>query len=252
MKTNVFVSGVARSGTSALVSVLNTNPGFLIGMERYFFPIRRCEITPEHFKRARFLDVQEGDTHAKNLSMAQQGEAFRQARYVGDKFPLLYQNFDYIFETFPEARHIYIVRNPLSVAESYDARERNPEDKWRKSWDIGLREWNDSVRAIAGLTEAQAARFHFVQYEDFFADSARMNALFRAFGLDAVAPEKLVSFVTKFEALNARPVDRRDDIRQHVARHADWEAYRALLGRIDAQNADTPKADTTTFESTTD
>lgn len=252
VKQLLFVSGLARSGTSALVQVLNTNPGFQIGMERYFFPIRQKTLTPAHFERERFLSYEEGDTHKKGLPGLHGAEAFEQATYVGDKFPLLYQNFDYIFETFPEARHIYIVRNPLSVAESYDARERNPEDKWRKSWDIGLAEWNDSVRAIAGLSDTQAARFHFVQYEDFFADTARMNALYRAFGLDAVAPRKLSSFVEKFEALNTRSVARRDDIRQHVARHADWESYRALLGRIDAQNADTPKADTTTFESTTD
>lgn len=237
MKEKLFVSGVARSGTSALVNVLNCSPGFLIGMERFFFLIKREQISGAHFRRQRFLSVEEGDCHGKGLTMEDPAVAFGRARYIGDKFPLLYQNFDYIFDTFPEAHHIYIVRNPLSVMESYDARKRDAKDTWKKTGQVGLEEWNESVRKVALLPADRLKNFYFVQYENFFADTGLMNLLFRSFGLDPVKEARLEPFCEKFKELNERPVARDDDMRQHVARNAEWEAYRHLLGMIDAQHA---------------
>ncbi|SMP05559.1 sulfotransferase family protein [Shimia sagamensis] len=235
MKKLVFVSGVARSGTSALVNVLNKNPGFLIGMERYFFLIKREEITLEHFRGQRFLAVEEGDTHGKGLAMEDPKKALRNATFIGDKFPLLFEHFDYMLDAFPEARHIYIVRNPLSVVESYDARLRDKSDKWRKSWQVGLNEWNTSVQSVMKLSAEQLAKFYFVSYESFFESTGEMNALFSHFDLGEVRNEHLKPFCQKFRELNENPVKRRDDIRQYVARHADWQSYRALLQRIEEQ-----------------
>lgn len=236
MKHIVFVSGVARSGTTALVRVLNKHPGFVVGMERYFYPIRRRQITHDYFARERFLDVQPEDTYNTSLSTAHKGEAYDRATFVGDKYPMLFERFDYILETFPEARQIYIARNPLSVAESYEARRTDTEDGWKRSWEDGLAEWNASLKAVMSLSEETLQRFYFIQYEEFFGSPLAMNRLYEAFGLHSLREQALQPFCDKFETLNSSHIPRRDDIRQHVARYADWSSYHALLDRIDAQN----------------
>ncbi|MEO0665819.1 MAG: hypothetical protein AAFY97_08800, partial [Pseudomonadota bacterium] len=77
---------------------------------------------------------------------------------------------------------------------------------------------------------------YLVLYEDFFASPAAMNRLYAAFDLPALDAGALQPFCDKFEALNSSHIPRRDDIRQHVARYADWSSYHALLDRIDTQN----------------
>ncbi len=226
----VFVSGVARSGTSAMVNVLNRNPRIMVGQERYFFLVKQERLTAAEFEKERFLTFHDGDSHSQAISTnpEKREEAFDRAIWIGDKFPLLYNHFDYIFREFPEARHIYIFRNPLSVIESYDARQRNPKDSFRKTWKDGLREWNESVARVAALAPEDLSRFHLVQYEDFFSTPDRMNALFNWLGVPRLKPEKLASFVEKYRELGEKPVPRRDDMRQHVALNADWDAYRTL------------------------
>lgn len=236
MKQILFVSGVARSGTSALVNVLNTNPDFLIGMERFFFRIRRKLLKPDDFEEDRFLTVKQGDTHAPGFDREAIRKSYSVAKIIGDKFPLLYENFDYIFDTFPNARHIYIVRNPLSVAESYDARKQDKSDKWIKSGLVGIQEWNSSVNSVVSLSQDRLDKFHFLQYEEFFSDVAAMNRLFAHYGAQATDESRLSKFVDRFSALNRKLVERRDDIRQAVAENCDWAAYRELLRMINLQN----------------
>jgi hypothetical protein len=229
MKKILFLSGVARSGTSALVQILNLHPRLLIGQERFFFRVREESLVPADFEPGRFLTVAPGDTHSGGIfGKPDLQKAYGAATYVGDKYPLLFNHFDYVFRTFPQAEHVYIFRNPLSVAESYEARRRNPDDHFTRTWRDGLEDWNASVRRVAGMEPERLRRFHLVQYEDFFDQPGRMNGLFARLGLPRINPDLFAPFVEKFRALNKTPVPRRDRIRQQVALSADWDAYRAL------------------------
>jgi len=217
----LFMSGVARSGTSTLVNLCNAHPGMLIGQERYFHLFRKNLIAPEHFEKTRFLDLQPGDTHVKaplNAAGADPGMRFDRARWIGDKFPPLFRHFDHVLAAFPVARHVYILRNPLSVVESYDARHRNPEDNWTHSWQDGLADWNESVGRLAALSADHLRRFVPVQYEDLYGSTAAMNRLFAALDLPPLPQARLAPCAEKFAVLNDRPVARRDDLRAAVAR----------------------------------
>lgn len=199
-------------------------------------------MTREHFKKARFLALEKGDTHGYGLPKCNLEQAFKSATYIGDKFPLLFRHFDYILKTFPHAKHIYIVRNPLSVVESYDARHQDKDDHWQKSWQTGLEDWNESVRTVMDLPKKLLSNFYFVTYEDFFASEEKMNALYRHFGLSELPAEQLTRFCQKFEELNERPVKRRDDMRKFVAMNAEWGPYRRLLRQVKAQETQAVKA----------
>lgn len=228
-KTLLFVSGVPRSGTSALVSTLNLHPDFLIGMERFFFLIRKEELKPEHFKKSRFLDIHKGDTHSSDEKSWGAAKAYERAKFIGDKYPLLFQSFGYMLETFPDAHHVYIVRNPISVMESYEARFENKDDRWEKSWKQGLEEWNASLGTVASLTEDQIQHFSFVIYEDFFDRADAINRLFVSLGSSGLPEEQLNKILMRFRELNSKKVLRRDDIRRYAAEHADWNSYKKVL-----------------------
>ena len=231
MKKIAFISGVARSGTSALVNFLNCSDALLFGQERYFFPIQNRVITSAFFGKDRFLGIIEGDTHkggGLKGPPAVLAQKYDHAAVIGDKFPNLFMHFDYIFRTFPEAPHIYIVRNPLSVAESYQAVYVS--DRWKHTFQDGLKNWNRSVDLVTKLPAEIRARFHIIEYETFFAEKAQSDRTFAFLGVEPPPEAALAQHRAKFAALNQQGGPRRDDIRRHVARHANWAAYNALLG----------------------
>jgi hypothetical protein len=235
MKKLLFLFGTARSGTSALVNVLNTHPGILMGQERYFFTIRQEKIARSHFEKQRFLDVRETDTHnrssfkGKNLD-----QRYDNATYIGDKYPSLFRHMDIIFERFPDAHYLYIVRNPLSVVESFDARHRNPNDHWKHSAQDGIDAWNESVGKVSSLSDEQLKKFVLVQYETLYQSTENMNQMFVQLGLDPVDDALLQPFVSKFLSLNETAVPRRDDLRMQVAQQCDWDSYLRLCLQLNS------------------
>jgi len=238
MPQRLFLSGTARAGTSTLVNILNQHNHIVMGQERYFKKFRSNSIGQRHFQKERFLDIREGDTHPQGglftIPRGQRSCRFDQAAYVGDKFPPMFRHLDHVLSVFPKARHIYILRNPLSVVESYEARFQNPNDHWNLDWRAGLQAWNDSVARISALSDTQLQHFTFVQYEEIYAKISAINALFTRLGLSNLEPEQLAPFVAKFAELNTKLVPRQDDIRMQVARDADWASYQALCQKMEA------------------
>ena len=232
MKKILFVSGVGRSGTSALVNVLNAHPALLVGQERYFNLFKAQSITPQHFEMERFLDFKTGDSHERSRGFRAPSNnlkyKYSQAIYVGDKYPSLFRNFQYVFETFPEATHVYIIRNPLSVIQSYDVRYQNPKDMWKLGSEDGMDAWNESVGKVAQLKQKQLQNFIIIQYEEFYKSVANINDMFLKMGLNALADTALQVFVDKFQSLNDKLVPRRDDLRAYVAHYADWKSYKVV------------------------
>jgi len=238
MNKHLFLSGTARAGTSALVNILNQHNHILMGQERYFNKFRQNTIARAHFHKERFLDLRDGDTHEHgglhSIPPGQREQRFDKAIYVGDKFPPMFRHFDHVLNEFPKAHHIYILRNPLSVVESYETRFQNTEDPWHLNWRDGLKAWNDSLSRITTLPSKTLQRFTFVLYEDLYAHTRAINALFTRLGLSNLEPETLQPFVAKFYKLNQKPVPRRDDIRMYVARNADWAAYKQVCAYMPA------------------
>lgn len=239
-KHMLFVFGVARSGTSALAKLLNLSDDIMIGQERYYHLFKRERIGPEHFTRARFLDRREGDTHPRGGFGASSDDAaacYDRALHVGDKYPSLFRNLDHMFATFPEARSVYILRNPLSVLESYDKRFQNPDDRWSNSYAKGMESWNESIARVAALPEERLKQFHFVEYERIFSAHDEIGRLFAGLGAAPPPEEALAPILARHETLQKKPVPRRDDIRRHMARHADWAAYRRLCDVMERECA---------------
>lgn len=232
-KKLLFVSGTPRSGTSALVRLLNLHPALMIGMERYHSQYKHNPIAPSFFERDRFLDVREGDTHDKGGFGTQDADRLRQrydrAEIIGDKYPLLYLQFGRILAAFPEARHVFIIRNPLSVAESYQQRFENPDDRFNSDYSTAITHWNKGLDAMLALPDTTRNKFCVVEYESIFKSAAEIERLFAFLDLSPPEGKALAELQERANDLEQTLVPRRDDLRSYVTRNAKWGLYKRFL-----------------------
>lgn len=187
MHEHLFLCGCARSGTSVLQRVLAGHADIALGMERYIRRFRQSgHLSPDLFEKERFFDVREGDTFYPDLSRFERtysamADRYDQCRYVGDKIPLLYRGYDAIFESFPNARFIFISRGIWDVASSFKRRALNESDP---TWGDGrgvadaIREWNDAHRLTAEAMQRHGDRIFVVNYEKLFGEWSGLEAMF--------------------------------------------------------------------------
>ena len=242
----LFISGVARSGTSALTHLLNAHPEIVLGVERYKFLLMRDEhraaVSPALFGPDRFLAWSPEDTSVRPRPPADPA-AFRakllRAAYVGDKGPRLLTRVRALDGWFPGCRMIFIFRDPVRVAASWSARARNPADaRWSAERDDrkAVRAMNLNFDLAARLAAERPDRFLPVCYEAVFdpADDTAIRALIDWLGL-AYHPELAAEWEANaktFRAIQAKPVAGVDAT--YLEATLDWAAYRrleALAGR---------------------
>ena len=175
----LFLAGLARSGTTALLHVLNAHPEVVVGMERYKRVISGGidRLTRDLFTKDRFFDFSDGETNQHPEVAARWGvdygalEAkFDTARYVGDKMTTV--RFDAVRARLPEAKFVFIVRDIDQVALSWERRAQDAGDTWPEAADatVSVERWNKSLRRIRRAVCQHPERAHVVEYEHFFGD----------------------------------------------------------------------------------
>ncbi len=201
----LFVAGLGRSGTTALMEVLVAHADIALGVERYkrLYPRDEEPVTADLFEGSRFFDFTDGLT---NLTPEQAPEwaphyaamraKWSQARYVGDKMVAI--RLQHVWETLPDARFVCIVRDLEPVAASWEARARNPEDLgWGADQDAtkAVAGWNRSLRRVRRAVKQRPDRAVVVEYDRFFGDEsgASLDKVLAWLGLDR-SPEIDKSF----------------------------------------------------------
>lgn len=242
----LFIAGCQRSGTTALVQLLNQDERFVIGRER--FKYCRSEITPEHFREEHFFSPQERET---NYRVEKFYEPLRSrwraggVRYIGDKVPFYYKDLFYLAETFPDCKILFLIRDLEGVAASHNARAANPKDKvWKPRRRRGVAGWLglgpetetvDYRRAAHDWTESLVRFDEFVSaghedqifpvhYERFFAgEQSYLDALYDFLELP-VTPKARRAFLTvtkDWEARSRRPTLLTPQMTQYLASRRD-------------------------------
>lgn len=189
-KNQLFVCGVARSGTTALAQVLNAHPQVIVGLERFKGLVREEGI--EHynadlFEKTRFFDFSDGLTNltADSPHIAARyrdfAAKFDQARYVGDKVPEMFRFLPQICAQFPAARFVIILRDVAQVAYSWQVKAADPRAGWHDTHDAAraVPVWNRGIKNFWRHMRTEAHRTALVEYDSFFGDpiGARLKAL---------------------------------------------------------------------------
>ncbi|HUF56148.1 MAG TPA: sulfotransferase, partial [Thermohalobaculum sp.] len=193
-----FVSGVQRSGTTALGELLNAHPRIALGIERYKFVYGRApdEVGPRLFEAGRFFDVKETETNLRAPShYLRLRRKFDAATLVGDKLPGLQHRLPLLAERFPGARVLFLVRDPAAVAASWQQRAGDRQDHWpaENGAERAVAEWNRSMRAVCDW-RSDRLRLIPVSFEGLFSGSLlHLRRLLAAIGVDET-PEILRAF----------------------------------------------------------
>jgi Sulfotransferase family len=236
----VFITGVPRSGTSAMAYLLNLHPAICIGIERYKFKfVRRGEVDGDEFTAERFFDFRPDDTNLLPERQPHRAKFYRrlerkfpQATVVGDKIPSLFDRFEACERAFPEARWVYMLRDVNGVACSWNARAANPEDKWpaKKTFRKAVRDWNRANALIRALPEE---RVRIVAYKDFFGGSeAARQSLLAFLGAEdepSIREGAAAAYQKYVEVVQAKTPLVLPGQEAYVAAEADLETYSALL-----------------------
>lgn len=201
-----FISGCDRSGTTALVRLLNSHNDICIGMERYKGLIRPESIkllTEEKFKFENFFDIQDEETNIQwDYFYDPLKVKYNSCTVVGDKVPRYFQIFNHLKENFPQAKHIFLIRNPYEVASSWKVRAQDKSDvNWVSSNDVkrAVSVWNKSLELVYRELKYKNIDVVIINYNQLFSgDVGELNKIVEHLKLD-LSQELLEGFkiVTK-------------------------------------------------------
>lgn len=180
--TPIFLLSLPRSGSTLVQKVLGAHPSVATVSEPWlllpsFYALRRTGIEAEYEHSllvSAFEDLAEKlpDGRASYLAAVRRfaldvyGQLADGAPYFLDKTPRYHLVVDELLETFPDAKFVFLWRNPLAVAasicEHWDRGRWNPY-RWNADLRRGLK------RLVEGYGESRARSLS-VRYEDVVAD----------------------------------------------------------------------------------
>ncbi|WP_161158635.1 sulfotransferase [Vibrio eleionomae] len=191
-KEFLFISGCDRSGTTALVRLLNNHEKICLGMERYKGLITKdcvSRLNKDRFKKENFFNIKDEETNIQwDYFYDPLKEKFDDCDIVGDKVPRYFQIYDDIESAFPKAKHIFIIRDPFDVASSWKVRAKDKNDiNWVSTNDVSrsIQVWNMSLKKAYHFLKAKNGNMLVTRYEDVFSgNQSELERIVSFLGLD--------------------------------------------------------------------
>jgi hypothetical protein len=237
----LFICGCPRSGTSAIVKLLNSHPSIAIGMERYKFYAKDNmigNINEEAFKSENFFAIKEYQTNIvwKDFYDSLKPKFTNDLLMIGDKYPQYYNFYEKIANNFPDAQWIFMVRDILDVAASYNARALNEKDNWPENANYlrAVAHWNNSLAKTWKYIKANENRkkVFICNYEKIFSgDTHYFNSLISFLEIDIVDEiRECYDFLTKdWNIRNVKNKKLKNEELEYIQKHANYKLKEFLL-----------------------
>ncbi len=246
----LFVCGCVRSGTTAFGDYLNQHEEVLLCQERY--KERQKQVAWEDFSFQRIMDFRPQETKRPPLGLSREVFIERHAElisrkspmeisWLGDKGPFYVRYMDRLAGRNPGARFIVLYRPLEEVAESWDARAKDPDDPWRgeRGVEMSVEVWNAAMQKTREFIESSPApRVLIIGYHDFFyRNEAVAPQISRFLGLefDESITNAWREASSGFESRRRRKEPLSEEQRSFLREYADHEAEAWVLGRIEQQ-----------------
>lgn len=196
-----FISGAARSGTTALAYLLNLHPQLAFGIERFKFTIlRQKNPQPDMFSSDRFFTFDENETNITPDAAEQFAAQYDRLRpkfdtvtVVGDKIPNLANWYRRLDKIFPGVRFIHLVREPVAVGRSWDGRAANSDDpQWNSAAKAprGVERWLHENNSALQFRTGSPEQIRIVSYEAMFSsDPTALDLLLQFLGVEPATDE---------------------------------------------------------------
>lgn len=179
-KEFLFISGCDRSGTTALVRLLNSHKDICLGMERYKGLIKRDKLNSlnhSRFEKDNFFNIMDEETNIQwDYFYEPLMEKFDSCKYVGDKVPRYFEIYNHLSTEFPKAKHIFIVRDPYEVASSWKVRAQDKNDiNWLATNDVhrSVAIWNKSLEIAYKQLKLGKMDIVIVSYNEIFSGNKK-------------------------------------------------------------------------------
>lgn len=179
----LFVSGVPRSGTTALGSLLGQSSEVAMYIELYRSGYGYCPqmFEPANIERlARAGLIELHDKRRRTL------EKSLEARFVGDKRPNFTSSAELTFANFQDKnlKIVHIVRSIGELVASYQ--KRLDEGSWKKDFKTCVYEANKNNKAILDILKGpDRDRIILVEYDDLWSSTDRIYQLLERIGIQA-------------------------------------------------------------------
>jgi hypothetical protein len=161
------------------VDYLNQHKQILVCMERFKYVPDR--VRPEWLTFENIPDYEpgQGRKSGAQTNVPRQYHADlvlrkdpAELRWIGDKYPNYVRHLEMLWHDNPGAKFIFTHRPIEEVAESHEARSKNPDDPWlggKNGFEIGIEQWNDSLKRTRDFIESSMnPSALIVSYHDFF------------------------------------------------------------------------------------
>ena len=238
---HLFITGCARSGTSAFAVTLGEHPKIAMGRERFAFRYTEDRhFPPSLFEKERFCrQLVPGDSHHRKLRPYYKDlyEKIDGCLYRGDKIPDMAQDDGPLLEFHERPRVIYMLRNIFDVAYSFnlraaDAREAGITNGW--PWDCdamaAVRSWNLSLQQTLAMRDRLDLRF--VVFETAFADRRQLDGVLAWLGLEMepLLAATFADMMTTHHELEGSRVSRLTSAEKlAIMKDADFASYQQAL-----------------------
>lgn len=209
-------------------------------MERYkglaYRRINRALFTPE-----RILDYRSGETNVPREHHVRllESKNLSNLKWVGDKKAMYYTAFKQLLENNPGAHFIVIYRPIDDVAESFEARAKDPADTWPHGFEEAVRRYNLALRFTRGFVNSEPkAPVLLIYYDDFFYRNETcvpLVARFLGIEIDEATRRAWKEMSRDFEMARRPKEPLTEKQRSYIQESKDHEAEKWVLRRIRAQ-----------------